>query len=211
MNETAEVTELYEGVRQVLDHPCQNGKKVGDCKNGVYLFYDYDGEPIYVGQTREKLRVRIGRHLTNQRTDAVAMSVLDPFEVAEIEMWPFWESSNNKSLDKIKEMLSQAEFTVYCKALENSNFSVVLNENEIPKTELIVLPESIRRPILSKKARRQREHPDLRLARRARTIANLARIISERKVKTGIRQTLWAQAKRLEHLAQTRLEEFNGK
>ena len=62
--------------------------KIGNFKWGVYAFFDYDGEPIYVGQTNEKLRTRIRRHLTNQRTDAVAMSVLDPFEVFEIEVWP---------------------------------------------------------------------------------------------------------------------------
>ncbi len=50
--------------------------------------FDHGGEPIYVGQTNEQLRVRIRRHLTNQRTDAVAMKVLDPFEVFEIEIWP---------------------------------------------------------------------------------------------------------------------------
>lgn len=44
-----------------------------------------------MGQTYESLRDRIGRHLTNQRTDAVAMNVLDPFEVAEVEVWPLWE------------------------------------------------------------------------------------------------------------------------
>ncbi|MDE3051298.1 MAG: GIY-YIG nuclease family protein, partial [Nitrospirota bacterium] len=54
----------------------------------MYAFYDYDGEPIYVGQTEEKLSGRVSRHLTNQRTDAVAMNVLDPFEVAYIEVWP---------------------------------------------------------------------------------------------------------------------------
>lgn len=58
--------------------------RVGNCWFGVYAFFDYDGEPIYVGQTYEKLGVRIQRHLTNQRTDAVAMKVLDPFEVYEI-------------------------------------------------------------------------------------------------------------------------------
>src|SRR5579862_9884642 len=63
-------------------------KRVGDFQWGVYAFFDYDGEPIYVGQTNERLRTRIRRHLTNQRTDAVAMSVLDPFEVFEIEVWP---------------------------------------------------------------------------------------------------------------------------
>ena len=46
---------------------------------------------IYVGQTREKLSGRVGRHLTNQRTDAVAMRVLDPLEVAAVEVWPLWD------------------------------------------------------------------------------------------------------------------------
>lgn len=80
------VEALYSGVAEVLNTVCANGRKIGDCRWGIYLFYDYDGEPIYVGQTRESLRVRVRRHLTNQRTDAVAMSVLDPFEVAEVEM-----------------------------------------------------------------------------------------------------------------------------
>ena len=57
-------------------------RKIGNFTWGVYAFFDYDGEPIYVSQTKERVRTRIGRHLTNQRTDAVAMSVLDPFEVA---------------------------------------------------------------------------------------------------------------------------------
>jgi hypothetical protein len=74
-----------------LNTPGANGKKIGNAKWGVYAFYDYDGEPIYVGQTYESLRQRIGRHLTNQRTDAVAMNVLDPFEVAEVEVWPLWD------------------------------------------------------------------------------------------------------------------------
>ena len=62
-----------------MDSAAENGKQIGNSKFGVYAFYDYDEEPIYVGQTRESLRQRIGRHLTNQRTDAVAMNVLDPF------------------------------------------------------------------------------------------------------------------------------------
>ena len=60
-------------------------------KWGVYAFFDYDSEPIYVGQTNEQLRTRIRRHLINQRTDVVAMSVLDPFEVFDIEVWPMPE------------------------------------------------------------------------------------------------------------------------
>lgn len=69
--------------------PFLNEKRIiGHYKWGVYAFYDYDHEPIYVGQTNEQLSTRIRRHLTNQRTDAVAMSVLDPYEVCYIEVWP---------------------------------------------------------------------------------------------------------------------------
>ncbi|MDE0403853.1 MAG: GIY-YIG nuclease family protein [Nitrospira sp.] len=203
-HEPREVTELYEGVRRVLDSADDQGRKIGDCKYGVYLFLDYDGEPIYVGQTRESLRNRIRRHLTNQRTDAVAMSVLDPFEVAEIEMWPFW----NVSPKKAHQILRRAEYTVYCHALKGSTFQAILNEGEIVEAEFIALPSSVRVRILADESYKMREHPDIRLARRARTIANLARIISERKVKIGIRRTLLAQARRLEALARKRLDDL---
>ncbi|MCY4416023.1 MAG: GIY-YIG nuclease family protein [Chloroflexi bacterium] len=203
--EPREVTELYSGVRRALDMVCENGIPVGNCKHGVYLFYDYDGEPIYVGQTSEELRVRIRRHLTNQRTDAVAMSILDPFEVAEIEMWPFWDIAGN-----VRETLNRAEFTVYEQALRQSRFDAVLNERQVTPAETMTLPPSIRASILSDELRRQREHPDIRIARRARTIAELARRISERQVTVGIRRTLLAQAERLEWLARTRLEEIEN-
>ena len=179
---------------------------VPDCTRGVYLFIDYDGEPIYVGQTTEKLRTRIRRHLTNQRTDAVAMRVLDPFEVAEVEMWPFWDLEGQDASDT----LDRAEFTVYTQALSKSKFFAVLNEGEITRTDMIDLPPSVRGAILPEDARHSREHPDLRLARRSRTIADLARVISERQVSLGIRRTLWVQSRRLEHLARTRLKELGG-
>ena len=73
---------------------------------------------------------------------------------------------------------------------------------------MIELPQSVRGTILPEDARQSREHPDLRLARRARTIADLARVISERQVRLGIRRTLWVQSLRLEHLARTRLDEL---
>ena len=201
-----EVSALYAGVTAALNADYGDGRRVGDCQCGVYLFYDYDGEPIYVGQTIERLRGRIRRHLTNQRTDAVAMNVLDPFEVAEIEMWPFWDLAK----DDAKETLNRAEYTIYLNALSESTFSIILNEKEIKRADRISLPKSIRVSILPAELRRKREHPDIRLARRARTIADLARVISERSVRPGIRRTLWAQARRLEHLARTRLEEFES-
>jgi hypothetical protein len=81
---------IYREIGSFLNIRDRMGRRIGNSKYGVYAFFDYDSEPIYVGQTLESLRTRIRRHLTNQRTDAVAMSVLDPYEVAEIEVWPFW-------------------------------------------------------------------------------------------------------------------------
>lgn len=132
-NSSPEVDALYAGVTRLLNLPDSSGRKVGDCTRGVYLFIDYDGEPIYVGQTTEKLRTRIRRHLTNQRTDVVAMRVLDPFEVAEVEMWPFWELEG----EDVSDQLDRAEFTVYQNALDKSKFGAILNEGEVAKTELI--------------------------------------------------------------------------
>ena len=83
-----EVAAIRNEIRRFLDTLDSSGRKIGNAKYGAYAFYDYDAEPIYVGQTEEKLRSRIARHLTNQRTDAVAMNVRDPFDVAEIEVWP---------------------------------------------------------------------------------------------------------------------------
>ena len=87
--------------------------KLGKIKWGVYAFYDYDGEPIYFGQTYEGLASRVGRHLTNQRTDAVAMNVLDPFEVAEICVWPL--NLQGVSGEDAKRTLDRAEFALFQK------------------------------------------------------------------------------------------------
>src|SRR5262249_38048102 len=83
-----DVAAIRREISAFFDTKDTHGRKIGNYQYGVYAFYDYDGEPIYIGQTFESLRQRIGRHLTNQRTDAVAMNVLDPFEVAEISVWP---------------------------------------------------------------------------------------------------------------------------
>lgn len=205
----SDVQALYQGLANALNTQLPDGNRIGDCKWGVYLFYDYDGEPIYAGQTFESLRSRIGRHLTNQRTDAVAISVLDPFEVAGVEVWPFWRwegvTKAHPRFRHTKRKLDLAEDTVYRQALLDSKFGAILNEKPPIATALIGLPKSHRMSIVDESIRRTRQHPDLRLARRARTIANLARIISERRVEPGIRHTLWAQAQRLEALARHRL------
>lgn len=75
-------------------------------------------------------------------------------------------------------------------------------------TELITLPPSVKGCIIPADIFPLRKHPDIRLARRAATIANLARVISERDVSDGLRTTLLTQARRLELLASERLREL---
>ena len=187
----------------------QSEKRVGDAQCGVYAFFDYDGEPIYVGQTKEKLRTRIRRHLTNQRTDAVAMKVLDPFEVADIEMWPFW-NLDGASKELIESTLNSAEYTLFQLLLKESTFGAILNEVAIAEAPVIDLPQSVRARIVPDAVYGLRQHADIRIARRADTIARLAQVISERAVQPGLRQTLLTQARRLENLARLRLAEAEG-
>lgn len=185
-----------------------SGQRIGSYKHGVYAFYDYDGEPIYVGQTEEKLSGRVSRHLTNQRTDAVAMNVLDPFEVAHIEVWPLDAEVKGLSEKDKKAFLDRAEYTVFQKVLRDSALGSVLNEKEMAPRSEIGLPQSHRQRIIPDSIYRQRKHPDVRIARRATTIANLARVISERDVSDGLRRTLLTQARRLERLATQRVQEL---
>lgn len=184
------------------------GKRIGSFKHGVYAFYDYDSEPIYVGQTEEKLSGRVSRHLTNQRTDAVAMNVLDPFEVAYIEVWPLDDLVADLSKGAKKALLDRAEYTVFQKVLRESTLGAVLNEKPIAPRAEISLPQSYRARIIPDAIYARRKHPDIRVARRASTIANLARVISERDVSSGLRRTLLTQARRLESLAFQRATEL---
>jgi hypothetical protein len=195
-----------------FDDPAGAPMRVGNYKWGVYAFFDYDGEPIYVGQTNEMLRTRIRRHLTNQRTDAVAMSVLDPFEVLEIGVWPLPEFQNTPRTDvAARQHLDALERLITNKAVASSTFKAILNEKDPPPGSLEVIePPSFRTRIVSDEVHKLRAHPDFRLARRAQVIARLSQIISERKVQGGLRRVLHTQAKRMEWLAGRRYEALGG-
>jgi len=134
------------------------------------------------------------------------MNVLDPFEVADIRVWPLDVSAIPE--DQRRAYLDRAEFTVYQKVIGESKLGAVLNEKAPRRTELINLPKSYARRIIPDTIFPHRKHADVRIARRAATIASLARRISERSVKRGLRTTLLTQAKRLERLAEARLREF---
>lgn len=200
--------------REFDDPAAGETRRVGNYRWGVYIFFDYDGEPIYVGQTNEMLRTRIRRHLTNQRTDAVAMSVLDPFEVFEIEVFPLPQFQNVASAaDRAaaRAHLNALEHAVYAKAIAASQFKAILNEKDPPApTVSVEVPPSMRMRVVSNEVAKIRSHPDFRIARRSLIISRLAQVISERKVQGGLRRVLLTQAKRLQWLAERRYQALGG-
>lgn len=197
--------------QDVTDQITGQNVVLGNYKFSVYAFFDYDGEPIYVGQTNEKLRTRIQRHLTNQRTDAVAMNVLDPFEVYEIEVWPLPQYEGRPTSDSdAKGHLNWLELDIFQHLLDLSHFHAVLNEKDptqVPNNGY-TRPRSWRGKVVSDEVFQLRRHPDTRIARRAETLSLLAKVISERQVQKGLRRTLLTQAKRLAWLAERRLGEL---
>lgn len=224
-----ETIELRRGLAEFLRQPLSNfvlevpvtkkGKSItlGAVRWGVYAFFDYDGQPIYVGQTRESLGSRIGRHLTNQRTDAVAMSVLDPFEVCFVRVWPLpqyqlvkGDPKRNVEARQAADHLNALERAVFQELIRNSAFGSVLNEKDPPNVEPCELPPHVEGRIVSDAVRIIRQHPDVRIARRAQTIARLAQIIAGRDVAVGLRRALATQAERLSAIASERFMKLGG-
>lgn len=206
----AEVAAIRQGISKFFATKTYEDRTIGSYL-GVYVFFDYDEEPIYVGQTYEGLSGRVSRHLTNQRTDAVAMNVLDPFEVAWIEVYPLCHKSEKQQHgDQLIANLNALEYTVFQKVLRESALGAVLNEADIGETEVVKLPTCYRGCIVPDGLFELRKHPDVRIARRAATIARLAQVISERDVSAGLRRTLVTQARRLERLAAERFAPFAG-
>lgn len=199
--------------KKVVDPISREYVAIGNYKYGVYAFFDYDDEPIYVGQTNEMLRTRIRRHLTNQRTDAVAMKVLDPYEVYKVCIWPLAQYQDpSASVQEAKAHLNWLEYDVFQYLLQKSHFGAVLNEKNPPKFPQgnFERPASIEGCIVSEEVFKLRSHKDTRIARRAETLSLLAKVISERQVQPGLRNTLVTQAKRLAWLSEQRLKEFEG-
>lgn len=191
----------------------EHQRRWADATWGVYAFYDYDGEPIYVGQTNERLRTRVRRHLTNQRTDAVAMRILDVFEVAEVEIYPLWELEGTPKNDaSAKATLNALEYSVYLHAIRESRFKAILNEKIPPVSVPIPLPPALRYDLIDPVTRAERGHPDIRIARRAETLSRLAAVARERgEVSAGLRRVLVIQALRLAYLSSSRLAVVEGR
>ncbi len=208
----AEIAKLMQ-----CEDPNRRGEKIGSGV-GIYAYFDYDREPIYVGQTSESFSGRVSRHLTGQRSDAVAKFILDPFEVAHVAMWslPSIAAAKNPndptkaaSAAEKKKLLLPYEFAVYKSLEAESRFHAVLNEGLIQAVSPVPpLPAAVLGRIIPDELWDDRKHSDIRIARRAATISRLSQMISEREVSAGMRRTLRLQAQRLEWLASERIREI---
>ncbi|WP_254281364.1 GIY-YIG nuclease family protein [Frigoribacterium sp. VKM Ac-2836] len=187
-----------------------SGKTLGRCI-GVYAFFDYDGEPIYVGQTKEDFATRIGRHLRGQRSDTLAYRILDPFEVAEMQLWPAEHLRGLPTPERTK-AIDALEYSVYLTAIETSKYKAILNEKIPPVSLRQNLPRSYRSKLVPDSMRAEREHPDIRIARRAETLSRVAAVAHERgEVSAGLRRVIVIQAVRLADLAAARLAYSEGR
>ncbi|MGL1260175.1 hypothetical protein ACSTKG_00345, partial [Vibrio parahaemolyticus] len=76
--------------------------------------------------------------------------------------------------------LDATEYSAYLQSIERSRFKAILNEKIPPLSERIDLPASYRYNLVDAETRAERGHPDIRIARRAETIARLAAVARER-------------------------------
>lgn len=66
---------------------------------GCYVLTDLDNVPIYVGQSTDGIRSRVGRHLTSARSDIVANRQIDVWEIAYVWAYPVTDKSKINQLE----------------------------------------------------------------------------------------------------------------
>jgi hypothetical protein len=106
--------------------------------------------------------------------------------------------------------LNSLERAVFLQLVEASRFGKILNEKDPPDVTVCAVPEPIEYDIIPEEVLTAREHPDVRIARRAQTLARLSAIISGREVAGGLRRAMVTQAERLVWLSRERFEALGG-
>jgi hypothetical protein len=123
-------------------------------------------------------------------------------------------NSKHPDFKTAKTHLDALEYCVHQKAIGESKFRAILNEKDPERPKLpVALPKPRRDRIVLEEVFELRSHADVRIARRAQTIAKLAQVISERDIQKhgGLRRVLLVQSQRLESLAEKRFRSLGGK
>ena len=199
-DETEAILACYRAL-MATPHP-ETGLAVGRYK-GVYVLYDYLGEPAYVGQTDESLSSRLGRHLTGQRSDIIAKGILYPDDVLSIKVWPLPEldelSGKGENQKKRAELLKRAEYTAYLDADRHSSTGVP-NEKDIEVCAELPLGFFVEGRIVPDGVYARRCHADVIAARKAHIVMSITRTIEGRRVGKGLRKVAAIHATRLHRL-----------
>lgn len=196
-----------------------SGLKLGAAPYGIYAFYDYEGEPLYVGQSKDKdgsqTGGRIRRHLTGYRADSVALCAVDPIEVAHIEIWPFYDLLG-APMPRVKETLDAAEWLLY-EELDQRASHGLLNfrkpgEPKPGRIQLVHsdLPRSFAGQILPDEIIERRSHPDVWLAQQVEVLARMTTIMSRRNTTRDTRRSCDRRVRRIAALSRRRFEECKG-
>jgi hypothetical protein len=128
-----------------------------------------------------------------------------------MELWPLDHARQLPKADRGR-AVDAIEYSAYLSAIEKSKYRAILNEKIPPVSPRVDLPTSHRFVLVPDDMRPDREHPDVRIARRAETLARVAAVAHERgEVSAGLRRVIVVQAVRLADLAAARLAYSEGR
>lgn len=122
---------------------------------GVYVLCDLDNIPIYVGQSKDGIRSRVGRHLTSARSDIIANRQIDVWEIAYVWAYPV---ISNTAINDLEAQLFH--FFNPRSRLMNGTVPPVGDYGAVPEPEQIV-------QVMSDDEIRERRDPSQRLPRQA--------------------------------------------
>lgn len=154
---------------------------------GVYVLCDLNGVPIYVGQSRDGIRKRVGRHLTSARSDIIANRQVDVWEIAYVHAYPVDNVDDIKPLEGVLYHHFNPQ-----SALMNGTIPPIPNaQAEIPEPAQIV-------QVMSDIEIEDRLDPTQRLPKQARHYAQIVGHFLEVKNSPQIGRSIEAHFERLQ-------------
>jgi hypothetical protein len=152
---------------------------------GVYVLCDLDQVPLYVGQSTDGIRKRVGRHLTSARSDIIANRQLDVWEVAYV-----WTYPKDKKKIKALEALLYHHFNPKSQLINGSVPPKPANASKAPEPAQKV-------QIMSNENIAARRDPTQRLPRQATHYAEIVGHFLEVKQSKQIAKAMAAHFQRL--------------
>ncbi len=172
---------------------------------GVYVLCDLDNVPIYVGQSKDGIRMRVARHLTSARSDIIANRQVDVWEIAYVWAYPV---DSKAGIDSLEAQLFHA-FNPES-PLMNGTVPAIGGDDPVPIPEQVV-------QVMSNGEIRERKDASQRLPRQAQHYAQIVDHFVAVKNSPQIARAMNAHFQRLQKyhgqllgLADARQEDVSG-